>query len=367
MLQRIFLSKTHCFLTWIICLFCLSGCREKSPLLKEEFNVLMGEGASVWEHIQLDEDHQNLSFYKTLYEHNKHLLALRGEDIKIPRVMHFIWLGPVSFPKDSIKHVRSWISCHPGWTYKFWTDKKRRLPDPNMELHLVSDFEFQHLKHCYESSDNFAEKSDLLRYEILLAEGGLYIDHDVMCFRSLESLHSSFDLYCGLEPPHPPILDSSITVCNNLIGAKPGHPVLKQCIDLVQKRWTEGMKAYPGEDSDSVIYRVAYRSFAPFDQAVQLYNNQQGNFDMIFPAAYFNKIGGRFGLIAHHEYASTWFGGETKFERLVRRRLDGIAKKNNQILLLNGLILLGNLILFGCLLSFFCFIRRKKKSWQPPC
>ena len=80
--------------------------------------------------------------------------------------------------------------------------------------------------------------------------------------------------------------------------------------------------------------------------------------NIVFPAAYFNRIDDRFALYAHHYYASTWFEDETKFERNVRRRLISISRKNNQILLFNAIILTANLFLFGCLVFQFRNLRR---------
>jgi len=202
------------------------------------------------------------------------------------------------------------------------------------------------------------EKSDVLRYEILLQEGGLYVDHDVRCFKSFAAFHKNFDLYCGLEPPHQPVLSSSISICNNIIGVRPGHPVMGAVIDRVKERWEELGSAYPGNDKESIIYRVAQRTFIAFEDAVKAAGDKGSNKDIVFPAAYFNRIDEDFALYAHHYYASTWFEDETKFERNVRRRLISISRKNNQILLFNAVILSANLVLCACLIGQYRSIRK---------
>lgn len=342
----------------------VSGCRKvESEKKKEDFNALMGANTSVWKFIETYEDYENMHFFKELYEKNKQLQFQKQEHLKIPKVIHFIWVGPNPFPKESIQNVYSWIQNHPDWTYKFWTDRKRPLPHEEMELHLVSDFQFESLRACYQDSNNYAEKSDLLRYEILNQEGGLYVDHDVRCFKPITPFHYHFDLFCGLEPPHRPVMSSSVTVCNNLIGAVSRHPILQRSIEIVQERWEAVGEAYPGEDKDSIVYRVAHRSFSAFEDSVKEMADQNGRKDMVFPAAYFNRIDDHEALYAHHYYASTWFQDESKFERNVRRRLVSISRKNNQILLFNAVILTANLFLFGCLVFQFRNLRRfvKKK------
>ena len=337
----------------------LSSCeRSRSIKQSDDFSTLMGANSSLWQYVETHEDFQNIDFFQKIYEKNKTLLFSKEKTLSIPKVMHFVWLGPKSFPKESIENVYSWVRNHPDWKFKFWTDTKRPTPHPRMELHLISNFEFKALKECFLNSDNYAEKSDVLRYEILYKEGGLYVDHDVKCYRPFTSFHYSFDLYCGLEPPHQPILSSSVTVTNNLIGVIPKHPVMGHCIQLVKSRWDKIGKAYPARDKDSIIYRVAKRSFSPFEEAFKIYSVQEGKRDIVFPAAYFNKLNKHSALFAHHYYASTWFTDESKFEKNVRRGLVRISRKNNQILLFNGVILIANLFLFSCLLFQFRKISR---------
>lgn len=347
--------------------FLLSACgKQDSSPKKEDFNSLMGANTSVWKFVETHEDYQNIRFFKNIYEKNQAFQFQKQENLTIPKVIHFIWIGPNPFPQESIQNVYSWVENHPNWTFKFWSDRKRPLPHPRMELKLISDFQFQTLRDCYNDSDNYAEKSDVLRYELLYQEGGLYVDHDVKCFKPFTPFHYSLDLYCGLEPPHKPVLSSSVSVNNNLIGAVARHPVLKRCIEIVESRWTDVGGAYPGTDKDSIVYRVAHRSFSAFEDAVKEAANQEGNRDIVFPAAFFNRIDDRFALYAHHYYASTWFEDESKFERNVRRRLVAISRKNNQILLFNAVILTANLFLFGCLVFQFRNLRRFVRKGSDP-
>ncbi len=328
----------------------------------DDFNTLMGSNKSVWKFVETHEDYENIRIFKDLYDKNKDLQLIKQNEMKIPKVIHFIWLGPNPFPKESLDNVKSWVDHHPDWTFNFWTDRRRPLPNKKMELHLISDFDFTTLKYCFEESDNYAEKSDLLRYELLYKEGGLYVDHDVECFKPFTPFHGNFDLYCGLEPPHEAILSSSVSVCNNVIGVRPGHPVVKKTIEHVKNRWAELSAAYPGDDKESITYRVVQRTFAPFDDAVRENGGKEGNKDIAFPAAYFNRIEEDLALFAHHYYASTWFEDETKFERNVRRRLISISRKNNQILLFNAVILTANLALFSAFFFQYRTVRKKVRG-----
>lgn len=347
----------------ILLLLAVVGCHKRHEFKQtDDFNTLMGANKSVWKFVETHEDYENLRFFKEVYEKNKDLQYNKKQKANIPNVIHFIWVGPNPFPKESIDNINSWIENHPDWTFLFWTDRRRPLPNKQMELRFIGNFTFDVLGDYYEASDNYAEKADIFRYELLYKEGGLYVDHDVKCFRTFEPFHLNYDLYCGLEPPHKPVLSSSISACNNVIGARKGHPILKKTIENVNARWEELAVAYPGNDRESVIYRVAQRTFAAFDNAVREETGKNGNKDIVFPAAYFNRIDEGLALYAHHYYASTWFEDETKFEKNVRRRLIAISRKNNQILLFNAVILIANLALFSGLFFQYRFLRNKKEK-----
>ena len=324
------------------------GCGKKHEFKQnDDFNVLMGANKSVWRFVTTYEDFENLRIFKELYDKNRVTEVSKQHTHKIPKVIHFVWLGPDPFPQESIQNVNSWVEHHPDWTIKFWTDRHRPLPNKKMTLSLISTFPFHFLGQCYEDSDNYAEKSDLFRYEVIYKEGGLYVDHDVKCLASFAPFHVDYDLYCGMEPPHETIISSSITVSNSIIGARAHHPTLKKTIDHILSSWEALGEAYPGGDQESIVYRVAQRTFAPFDRALKEAGSKEESKDIVFPAAYFNPIDDHFPLYAHHMYASTWFETESKFEKNVRQRLISISRKNNQILLFNAVILTANFIFFA--------------------
>ncbi|PCI75295.1 hypothetical protein COB21_05830 [Candidatus Aerophobetes bacterium] len=346
-MQRLFLK--FLFACSLVCL--ISGCEKKpNPVDEDSFSFLMGDQEELWQFVKTNEDFSNLEFFEKNYEATKLCKADLHAKPLVPKTVHFIWVGPNNFPETSIDNVVSWVNNNPNFKFKFWTDRLRPLPHPSMELELVSNFPFQFFEKEFVSSTNWAEKSDLLRYEILYQQGGIYVDHDVICLNSFEELTHTYDLFCGMEPPHQLVLNTSINLCNNLIGSAPAHPVLKETIERVSKRWKSIEKIFPGKDTDSTIMRIAHRTFSPFDEAFQAKASQLGNNDIAFPANFFNNMGKNPGKYAHHYYASTWFDDEPAFEKNLRRRLTKISRKNNQILLFNAFILAANLFLVVFLL-----------------
>lgn len=350
----------HTLKNWIVCLLLLPllvGCsKEKEPGDKADFETLMGCAFPAWKHVQTPEDFENLKFFKTVYEKNIPFLQAKSTMLRIPKVVHFIWIGPKPFPRESVENIRTWIAKHPDWTIKFWTDRDRPLPHKQMQMARVQDLQFIKLYDCYKKSDNYAEKSDLLRYEILYQEGGIYVDHDVKCFQSFESLNKAYDFYCGMELPYPTALSSSVLPTNNIIGSRQGHTILRQSMDWLSDQWDRIDKEYPGKDKDSVINRVSHRTFLVLGETFKQLANKEGNRDIALPTFYFNAPEERLAIFSRHLYKGTWFENESEFEKLVRERLVKITKKTNRLLLIFGIFGLLNAMGFAIL-----FIKYRQK------
>jgi len=325
------------------------GCKKREEERPSDFETLMGKDFEAWQYVRTPEDFENLAFFKKLYEKNIGLMNQKSTLSRIPRLIHFIWVGPKPFPRESVENVRTWIAKHPDWTFKFWTDRDRPLPHKNMQKCMIQDLKFYKLADCYAKSDNYGEKSDILRYEILYQEGGTYVDHDVKCLRSFDPLNLAYDMYAGMELPYPTSLSSSVLPTNNTIGFRPGHPVLKRCMDWLSDNWDQIERDYPGKDRDSVINRVAHRTFLVLGESIKLFGDKEGNRDIVLPTFYFNSPDEKLSIFSRHQYKGLWFETESQFEKNVRERLMKITKKTNKILLFFGAMSLINVMGFALL------------------
>ena len=272
----------------------------------DEFEQLMGKSTPHWRYVEQAQDLQTLEFVKTLYEKNKEVQFTDQGVYKIPKVVHFIWLGPKPFPPYSVENIRTWMAHHPDWTFKFWTDRDREAPCSGMQVIDVSTFHFLKLGSCYASSQNFGEKSDLLRYEILFQEGGVYADHDANSLQRFDGLHRGYDFYCCLEAPHEPFVDLNITCGNGVLGSRPGHPCVAKVIDLIAENWQPMAEKYRGRDPYSQTEIVMQRTYIALTRALRESIDLPGNTDIVFPASYFFSKGGMPSLYSKHFYATAW-------------------------------------------------------------
>jgi hypothetical protein len=109
----------------------------------------------------------------------------------------------------------SWLKHHPGWTLKTWGEKN--LPKL-VNLNLFS------------KCSCLGQQADLVRYEVLLQEGGVYVDADVECVRNIEPLIEGCLFFALRRDPR--VMDLRVESHSNaFFGSIFGHPIMR---DLVQ-------------------------------------------------------------------------------------------------------------------------------------
>ncbi|MBI3236426.1 MAG: hypothetical protein HYZ48_01760 [Chlamydiales bacterium] len=354
-------STGFIFIFLFICIGFLSGCGGKKGYKRptsDDFESLTGKDLPAWKYVQTKEDFEHLLFFKALYEGKKKHLGVLTDACRIPQIIHFVWVGERPFPRESVENIRTWMAHHPDWKFQFWTDRKRPVPIPGIELCYIKDLNLIQLAPCLAKTDSPAEKSDLLRLEILYQKGGIYVDHDVKCFKSFDPLNRAYDFYCGIDMPFQSSLASCIYTTNNLIGVKPFHPIILRSMELLAQNFDAIGEDYPGSDRDCVLNRVLHRTFWLFGQAVKEMHSQFENRDIVFPAYYFDAPCDELALWARHQYAGTWHETESVFEKMVRQRLMYLSKKSNKMLLLIGAVSFLNL------LGFFLVFRALRKYGQ---
>lgn len=330
----------------------------------EEFFRLMGKDTSHWIHVSKQEDVLILNKFSQLYEKNKQFRFTKNAVPKIPKVIHFIWLGPCPFPPESVQNVRTWLAHHPDWKVKFWTDNERIPPCNDMEICYVDNFPFLFLRRCFKQSENWGEKSDVLRFEILYQEGGVYVDHDANCLQNFDSLHQGYDFYCGLESPHPPFAGRNITCGNGVIGSRPFHPVIGGVIHGIEQKWDLLGKKYRGRDGYSRTQLVMERTYIQLTDSLLDHLSEDGNVDIVFPAAYFFAKKGITPIYSKHFFANSWSIEETshldEFKNTTKKAMGKLYNRNKLIRMIGRWALSLNLMAIGSIL-FYLLKKRKMK------
>jgi len=250
---------------------------------ENSFSDLMGEGGRQLKQEELcQKDRNEVQHLTKRYQTHLSNMQKKGE-ARIPHTIHFIWLGPARFPRQSVANVKDFRKHHPDWNIIFWTDSEQRpLPIPDMQRRLVQNYDFGVWQKLIDCAENYGEESDIMRYVILYNEGGLYADHDATCFASFEGLADRYDFVAACEMVHlHREINTKILPANGLFLSRAGHKVLQKALELTNERWDRASILYP----NSPRRRTVYRTFQSFVLASKEYCT--GDKDIILPTAYF--------------------------------------------------------------------------------
>ncbi len=281
-------------------------------------------------HIRTAEDRKLMGFYSALFNMAEKRTGPAGE---IPSTLHFIWLGPSSFPAKSVAYVKNWIDLHPGWKVKFWTDLGKAAPDDRMEVHPFNRFPLQELEECYYKSDNFGERSKILRYAVLLEEGGVYVDHDVQCLKTIAPLRKNYDFFCGMELLGRTIMSSSLNPSPHLLASTAQHPILKAAKKWLMVQWDSLESQYPGTEPSAIHNRVMHRGFKSLAVGIKEAHNRSGRRDAIFPPDYFSLSNRNNAIYTTHRHQGTWYKNKLSRESKELRLLKDVKREFSWTLL----------------------------------
>jgi mannosyltransferase OCH1-like enzyme len=159
---------------------------------------------------------------KLLYERNSAKKITYSDHARIPKIIHQIWLGS-AFPEKYRSWQESWKKYHPDWEYRLWTDADIE------KLHALGNFFIGNTYKFYQEATNYGEKSDVLKILLIYYYGGLYVDTDFECLKSLEVLHHCYDLYIGIQPMDVAYIQLGYA----LFAAHPRHPLIRKVIDTL--------------------------------------------------------------------------------------------------------------------------------------
>jgi mannosyltransferase OCH1-like enzyme len=145
----------------------------------------------------------------------------------IPRILHQIWLGPDPLPEQFARYTETWRKHHPTWEMRMWTEEN-----------LPRDLRRK------EAADRLrapAERSDILRLELLFRHGGVYVDTDVECRAPIDDVLAGVEFFVAeLKPGR---------VGTATMGSVAHHPLLDEALDAVRPREFYGFdKSVAGPD-----------------------------------------------------------------------------------------------------------------------
>lgn len=194
----------------------------------------------------------------------------------IPSSIHQVWYSDESLPRIFESLTESWKKCNPSWTYKLWEKE---------------DIENLIRSKCIERMVQFndalydIQRIDIAKYLILYYVGGVYIDVDYECLRSIDSLIQNRSLCLSIEPKeHSVFFNGKQIIGNAFIGASSRNNFVKQ---LIENAFAQLNSAAVDKDAfDKFTYVL--NSTGPYllsKTYEELKSNQNLNDDCLIPAS----------------------------------------------------------------------------------
>jgi mannosyltransferase OCH1-like enzyme len=131
-------------------------------------------------------------------------------------------------PTEFYEYQQTWLEHHPGWELKFWTEET--LPQPE-ELRRPEAAE--KLRAPW-------ERGDIFRLECLWRWGGVHVDTDFECKRSIEPLIGDAEVFVGFR--------KAGKLNGALMGSVPGHPLVDRALRTIQEQKSYGKSMATGDN-----------------------------------------------------------------------------------------------------------------------
>ena len=93
----------------------------------------------------------------------------------IPKIIHYVWLGNAPLPEEMQECMDSWKRFMPDYELKCWDES------------TLGEFDCVFIREALEEK-KWAFASDVIRLYAIHKYGGIYMDTDVMVYRSFDAL-----------------------------------------------------------------------------------------------------------------------------------------------------------------------------------
>ncbi len=131
----------------------------------------------------------------------------------IPKTFHRVWLQQSDDDVIPERYEYNWRrlkQLHPDWQFVTWE-------------HEFDLFTFMRCRDVYDRQTTHAGRSDIARYEIMAAYGGVYLDTDVEPLKSFDPLITAGTPFAGWEDKR--------MICPTVLGGPPNHPAFTDLLD----------------------------------------------------------------------------------------------------------------------------------------
>jgi len=128
----------------------------------------------------------------------------------IPKIIHYCWFGKKEKPEKIKKCIKSWYQHLPDYQIIEWNEDNFNV------------FELKYTKDAYEAK-KYAFVSDVARVKALYEMGGIYLDTDVMVYKSFNEI---LDKVCVLG------FEMENYIATSFMACEPRHSLMNEFYKL---------------------------------------------------------------------------------------------------------------------------------------
>ncbi|WP_455537608.1 glycosyltransferase family 32 protein [Terrisporobacter sp.] len=233
------------------------------------------------------------------------------DDKSIPKIIHYCWFGDKEKPSKVKKCINSWKNHLNGYKFMEWNES-------NFDIDC-NDY----VKQAYENK-KFAYVSDYARINALYKYGGIYMDTDVMVYKSFDDLLLNNKCILGFEEEN--------YVATSFMASIPKHDLIKEFIDNY-----EGINFYNQDNSLDLTTNVQRLTEILQNKGLIKNNKYQqiGNIS-IYPQEYFSPYDygncirkNTENTYCEHLFLVSWLPWTIKVKKVVKKVIIPVIGKSN--------------------------------------
>ncbi|MCM1070059.1 MAG: hypothetical protein NC301_09200 [Bacteroides sp.] len=204
----------------------------------------------------------------------------------IPKIIHYCWFGGKPLPESVRQYIATWRKHMPDYEIKQWDET-------NFDVNALL-----YTRQAYYAG-KFAFVSDVARLYALLAEGGIYLDTDIIIKKRIPDQWLSQDGFSGFE--------HDVYAGTGVIASSKGNEWIEEFFNSYLNR-----SFFKGFRFDITTNVNCFTNFLKTKGFVMNNEQQTINGHTLFPQIYLcgkDWIKGRYdddSTFAVHDYAGTW-------------------------------------------------------------
>lgn len=141
----------------------------------------------------------------------------------IPKKIHYVWLGSAEMPELVRECIGSWKKQMPDYEIIRWDDTK------------IGGIDSIFVKEAIQMK-KWAFASDYIRLYALYKEGGIYLDTDVMVFKSFDPFLGNRAFMGAENGRHVSRFETPRCLTSFCMGFEPNHPFIKDAMEYYEGR-----------------------------------------------------------------------------------------------------------------------------------